>query len=440
MMKINTFKNGLRKLDKANRVLKLSEFKMERLRKPEKIVSVYFPVEMDREGKKIFHGYRVQYSNVRGPYKGGIRFHHQVDMNEVMALAFWMAIKCAVVNIPMGGGKGGIEVDPKKLSEAELERSSRAYVRAIAHDIGPNIDVPAPDVNTSPKIMAWLVDEYIKIKLKTSTFAEASADRQNSKLKTEEKNRLLGTFTGKPVEKGGSLGRTEATGRGGFYVLQALLEEQKTNMTVAVQGFGNVGYYIAKFLNEAGFRIVALSDSKGGIVVNNMEKDSFNPELVLSCKKEKGTLASCYCVGSVCDLENGRTISNEELLELPVDILVPAALENQITGKNAARIKAKIVLEMANGPTTPEADEILHRKKITVVPDVLSNSGGVTVSYFEWLQNLNNEQWSEEKVNQELKKKVVSAFIDVFKEAKKQGTDMRTAAFVLAIRRLTENH
>lgn len=423
----NPFENALRQLNKAIKYLKLTKLQVARLSNPEKVITVNFPVKMDSDDEKLFHGFRVQFNSARGPYKGGIRYHPQVDMNEVKALAFWMAIKCAVCDIPMGGGKGGIEVDPKTLSEKELERLSRAYVRAIGSDIGPYIDVPAPDVNTTPQIMKWMVDEYIKINLKSDK---------------KDKNKLLATFTGKPVESGGSLGRTEATGRGGSYVLQALLRELKLKgrngkeLTVAVQGFGNVGYYIAKFLYEAGMRVVALSDSKGAIFVKDLKKDGFNPDLVLKCKKEKGTLSGCYCVGSVCDLKNGKTISNKELLELPVDILVPSALENQITYQNAGKIKAKVVLEMANGPTTPEADEILYKKGIMVIPDVLSNSGGVTVSYFEWKQNLEDIYWKEEEVNRKLKAKMEDAFASVWNEAKKQKTDLRTAAFIVAIRRI----
>lgn len=436
MQKINPFENALAQLENALKYLKLSDYQKNRLRNPEKIISVNFPVKMDSGETKMFHGFRVQFNSARGPYKGGIRFHPQVDMDEVKALSFWMAIKCAIADIPMGGGKGGVEVDPKKLSHRELERLSRAYVKAIAADIGPGTDVPAPDVNTTPQIMQWMVDEYIKTKNKEHG--------TKNKFNKEEISKLMGTFTGKPVEYGGSLGRTEATGRGGSFALLSLLEKLKLKgrygkeLTVAVQGFGNVGFYIAKFLYEAGMRIVAMSDSKGAIVVRDMKKDSFNPEKVLECKKEKGTLHGCYCVGSVCDMAYGKTVTNSELLELPVDILVPSALENQITGDNAAKIQAKVILEMANGPTTPEADKILFKKGATVVPDVFANSGGVTVSCFEWEQNLKNEKWSEEKVNRKLKDKMVAAFDAIWKESKKQKVNLRTAAFIVAIRRIME--
>lgn len=428
----NPFENALEQLDKAIGYLKLSRSQIDRLSNPEKIIMVNFPVKMDSGEMEIFNGFRVQHNSARGPYKGGIRFHPQVDMNEVKALAFWMAIKCAVADIPMGGGKGGVEVDPKKLSVKELERLSRAYVQAISRDIGPDVDVPAPDVNTTPEIMRWMVDEFIKCKIK------------NEKIKVTPKMRsaLMGTFTGKPVDFGGSLGRTEATGRGGSYVLFPLLEKLNLKgrygkeLTVAVQGFGNVGYYVAKFLREYGMRVVALSDSRGGILVNNLAHESFNPDLVMGCKKEKGSINQCYCVGSVCDLSNGKNITNDELLELPVDILVPAALENQITAENAGKIQAKVVLEMANGPTTPEADEILFKNGVTVVPDVLANSGGVTVSFFEWFQNIHNEVWKEHDVNAKLKEKMESALEAVWKTGRTHSVDMRTAAFILAINRI----
>lgn len=423
----NPFQSALDQLEKAVKYLTVSHAEIERLRNAEKIISVNFPVQMDSGDVEIFNGYRVQHSSLLGPYKGGIRFHPQVDMNEVKALAFWMAIKCAVADIPMGGGKGGVQVDPKKLSLTELENLSRSYVRAIARDIGPDVDVPAPDVNTTPKIMKWMADEYIKIHAK-----------ENGK----EKGKLMATFTGKPLDFGGSEGRTEATGRGGFYVLLSLIQKLHIQgrygkeLTVAVQGFGNVGFFIAKFLADYGMHVVALSDSRGGIVVDDIKKDSFNPEMVRTCKQERGALDKCYCVGSVCDTRVRKTISNDELLTLPVDILVPAALENQITVENSDKIQAKVILEMANGPTTPEADEMLHRKKIIVIPDVLANSGGVTVSYFEWKQNIENEHWSEEKVNTVLKEKMEKAFSAVWDEAESRKLNLRTAAYIIAIKRL----
>ena len=396
---------------------------IEILRYPQRIVNVSIPVVMDNGQTKVFEGYRVQYNNARGPYKGGIRYHPQVSMDEVKALAFWMSVKCAIADLPMGGGKGGIIVDPKALSESELERLSRGYARAIADTVGPQLDVPAPDVNTNGKIMGWMVDEL------------ASYRAVQGKLTAQEKKQLRATFTGKLLENGGSQGREEATGLGGLFVLQAVLKKlglHNKKLTVAVQGFGNVGYNAAKFFVDAGFTVVAVSDSKGGIHV----PDGVNPELTLECKKKNGYLAGCYCSGSVCDLNKGRPISNEALLELPVDILVPAALENAITKENASRIKAKVVLEMANGPTTPEADTILYKKGIPVIPDILANSGGVTVSTFEWEQNLKGQAWSKAEVNRKLKTKMQAASDAVWDASKTHKTDLRTAAFIVAVGRI----
>lgn len=400
------------------------------LKQPQREIHLNIPVEMDDGSVRIFQGYRVQYNNNRGPYKGGIRFHPQVNLDEVKALAFWMAVKCAVANLPLGGGKGGIVVDPKTLSEKELERLSRGYARGIADVIGPDLDVPAPDVNTNGVIMGWMVDEFIKGKRK-----------KEKGISLKEINKFRSTFTGKLIKDGGSEGREEATGLGGLYVLLAILEKvngkRKTEngeMTVAVQGFGNVGYNIAKFLDANGFRVVAVSDSKGGIYV----PDGINPTLTMECKKKHGYLAGCYCSGSVCDLSKGKPVSNEALLELPVDILVPSALENVITRENAKRIKAKVVLEMANGPTTPEADEILFKKGIPVIPDVLSNSGGVTVSAFEWEQNLKGEHWTKEEVNKKLKLKMQKATSEVWDVSKKYAINLRTSAFVVAIERILQ--
>lgn len=428
---INPFENAMKQLLNASSKLgdggQLLTDKIELLKQPQRIVNVIVPVKMDDGSVRIFQGYRVQYNNARGPYKGGIRFHPQVSLDEVKALSFWMAMKCAVADLPLGGGKGGIIVDPKTLSEAELERLSRGYARAIADVIGPDQDVPAPDVNTNGKIMGWMVDEYIKTK------------GQKAKLSPKEISRLKSTFTGKLISDGGSEGREEATGLGGLFVLQAILAKlnpktahQNKPLTVAVQGFGNVGYNMVKFLAKAGFKVVAVSDSRGGIHV----PDGINPELTMDCKKKNGYLAGCYCSGSVCDLSKGKPITNEALLELPVDILVPAALENVITKDNADRIKASVVLEMANGPTAADADEILHRKGIPVVPDILSNSGGVTVSAFEWEQNLKNENWTKAVVNTKLKKKMEKAAADIWQTSKDLSVDLRTSAFVVALRRI----
>ena len=453
IMSANAFANAQKQLELAAKILlahtknaqekqKLTQ-KLETLKNPNRILDVTLPVTMDDGSTKIFHGFRVQYNNNLGPYKGGIRYHQDVTLDEVKALAFWMTIKCAVAQIPYGGGKGGVIVDPKELSERELERLSRAYARAIADNIGAYKDVPAPDVNTNAAIMEWMTDE-LRI--------------MNDELRIKVKeNELRATFTGKPLNKGGSEGREEATGKGGLFVLLAALVKLGSSgqglgssnknlnarrytlnapLTVAVQGFGNVGFNMAKFLHEQGFKVVAVSDSKGGIYV----PEGLNPELTLQCKQKNGPpaggLVGCYCVGTVCDLKKGKTISNPELLELPVDILVPAALENQITARNAGRIGAKLILEMANGPITPDADAILFKRGIGVIPDVLANSGGVTVSYFEWYQNLKNLHWSKEQVNKKLKKYMDKAFDGVWKTREKYKTDMRTAAFLFALEKI----
>ncbi len=437
MKTINPFDNAMEQLANAYGVLKSKiqnpkskqelQNKIEILKQPQRIVNVTIPVVMDDGSMKIFQGYRVQYNDARGPYKGGIRYHPNVSLDEVKALSFWMAMKCAVADLPMGGGKGGIIVDPKTLSQGELERLSRGYGRAIADCIGPDKDVPAPDVNTNGVIMGWMVEEFIK--------------SQKSKVKSQKEiQKLRATFTGKLIKDGGSEGREEATGLGGLFVLQAVLAKLRQRvgasarqpLTVAVQGFGNVGYNMVKFLDANGFKVVAVSDSRGGIYV----PDGVNPALTLECKKKNGYLAGCYCSGSVCDLKKGKPITNEALLELPVDIIVPAALENVITADNAKRIKAKVILEMANGPTTPEADTILYRRGIPVIPDILSNSGGVTVSAFEWEQNLKGEHWTKNDVNRKLKKKMEAAADAIWETSKKHKTDLRTAAFVVALERI----
>ena len=512
-MNQSPYENAMKQLQEAESVIKQSAISrqplvvsyqssafeqcVELLKHPNRILNVSLPVEMDDGSLKIFEGYRVQYNNALGPYKGGIRFHPDVSLDEVKALSFWMTIKCAVAGLPMGGGKGGIIVDPKTLSTKELERLSRAYARALTDCIGPDKDVPAPDVNTNGTIMGWMVDEYVKVVsrpsfasrfassygraqqpsaiskessalvankdfdpsvgaqvarpnsgvLRSLAIAQASSTKNSnlSDLPAPQKasrftlQQLRATFTGKKLEDGGSEGREEATGLGGLFVLQALLKKLnaesgklKAPLTVAVQGFGNVGYNMVKFLVEAGFTVVAVSDSQGGIYV----PEGVNPELTMECKKKNGYLAGCYCSGSVCDLKKGRPISNDELLELPVDILIPSALEGVLTEKNAGRVKAKIILEMANGPTTPEADAILFEKGVTVIPDVLANSGGVTVSTFEWEQKLKGEHWTKEGVNAKLKKAMQEATDAVFDTAIKHKTTLRNGAFILAIERI----
>ena len=347
---MNAFQNALDQLSRAEAITHIPPELLARMQKPEREITVNIPISLDDRSVKIFEGYRIQHSSLRGPYKGGIRFHPQADKDEVRALAMWMTMKCAVAGIPMGGGKGGIRVDPKTLSKSELERLSRGFVKALYRNLGPEVDVPAPDVNTTPEIMMWMADEYAKL----------SGDARNA------------TFTGKPVGHGGSEGRGEATGLGGFLVFEALREHLQIAQPsrVVVQGMGNVGSNAARIFREHGHVIIAMSDSKGGIV----SESGLDPQAVDAYKKEHGSLAG---------FPETRAVTNSELLELSCDVLIPAALENQITKENAARINASMVLELANGPTTPDADDILFARQIPVVPDILANAGGVIVSTFE---------------------------------------------------------
>lgn len=397
--------------------LGLGEDVIKRLIEPDLIAQVNFSVKDETGKTKIYRGFRIQHNKALGPYKGGIRFHPQVSADEVQALATLMTIKCAVAGLPYGGGKGGVIVDPKKLDEKELEELSRAYARSIAAIIGPEKDIPAPDVNTNPKIIGWMVDEFIKLKVNK-----------------EKSNYLRATFTGKPIPEGGTLGRTEATGRGGVMILSRLVKNEK--LSVAVQGFGNVGYYFAQIATEAGFKVVAVSDSKGAIIKNFQPLDI---PLIMECKKKKGSLAGCYCSGGVCDARGGQLITNEKLLELPVDVLVPAALENVINKTNMAKIKAKIIVEMANGPVTEEAYEYLTKKGKIIIPDVLANSGGVIVSYLEWLQNLKGETWTEAKVNKELGIIIGKAFNAIWQKARLRNIPLKQAAFEVAIERIVSS-
>lgn len=405
-MSMSVFKNALAQLDAAAKLRRFDPGWLAVFRKPKRTLQFRLPVVMDDGAVRVFDGYRVQHDDARGPFKGGIRFHPQADLDEVKALAFWMAIKCAVVGVPFGGGKGGVAVDPRKLSKGELERLSRVYVRALGRNIGPDIDVPAPDVNTTSEIMGWMADEY---------------------------GRMAGHYqpaviTGKPVAAGGSLGRTAATGRGGLSVLEEYCRKnglKQKGMTVAVQGFGNVGYWFAKLAREAGFRIVAVSDSKSGVY----RPEGSDVDALMEHKKKTGAVAG---------FAGTKTVSGAKLLELPVDVLAPAALENQITAKNAGRIKAKIVLELANGPTDPPADAKLFRKGVAVIPDVLANAGGVAVSYLEWVQNRQGDHWSEAEVNAKLKKIMSAAYSTMDKEAADLKCPLRQAAFVVALGRIQE--
>lgn len=394
--------------------------KAEEFVQPDRVLEVKVPLRID--GKTVyFRGFRSQHSNVRGPYKGGLRFHPNVNKDEVMALSLWMSLKCAVVGIPLGGGKGGIAIDPKALTEKQLEELSREYLRRIYEIIGPDKDIPAPDVNTNPKIIDWMADEYVKIR--------------KAKDKSKKVNELYATFTGKA--KFGLAGRTEATGFGGVAVLKKLSEKLKIDpkkTTVAIMGFGNVGYYFADFASLAGFNVVAVSDSKGGIIKKNGNDFlALDIPLVYECKMEKGSLAGCYCAGGVCDTRGGQLITNDELLQLPVDILVPAALENVITENNMQNIKAKIIIEMANGPVNPKAHHYLAQKGVVIVPDILANSGGVAASFIEWEQNMKNKTYKKDYVLKRLEKMMFDAFENVWIESQKRKTNIKEASYIVAL-------
>ena len=400
-----------------------SQDKLEEFLEPDKVLEVNIPVKL---GSKTitFKGFRSQHNNKLGPYKGGLRFHPKVNKDEVMALSLWMSLKTAVVGIPFGGGKGGVSVDPKALKEEELEELSREYVRRVYDILGPDKDVPAPDVNTNPKIIDWMADEYVKI----------AAKNKNPK----SKNKLYATFTGKG--KYGLSGRTEATGFGGVTVLKELAKKLKLDpkkTTVAVMGFGNVGYYFANLASKSGFGVIAVSDSKGGIIKNGQgDYIPLDIPLVFECKNEKGSLAGCYCAGGVCDTRGGQMITNQELLELPVDILVPAALEDVINENNMQNIKAKIIIEMANGPITPRAYHYLTEKGVIIVPDILANSGGVAASFVEYEQNLKNKIYKKEDVLKRLEKMMIRAFDNVWQEAKKNKTDLKEASYLVALKKI----
>ncbi len=404
---INPFQNAQEQIEKVAQYLHIAPEILAILKEPQRVLEVSLPVRMDNGEIRIFKGFRSQHNNALGPYKGGIRFHQKVTKEEVMALSLWMTWKCAVAGIPFGGAKGGVIVNPRELSAGELEQLSRGYSRAIAPLIGPKADVPAPDVNTNPQIMNWMLEEYIKV------------EGGNEKLRA--------TFTGKPVAAGGSLGRIEATGRGGVFVLNELvkkMEAQKSDLELGIQGMGNVGFWFAELAFEQGYRITGLADSKGGIVAN-----SLNPKKVMEFKEK---------TGSVVGFPGTKTVGGEEFLKLNFGVLVPAALENVIDANNAPKIKARAIIEMANGPITPAADEILAKKKIVVVPDILANAGGVTVSYFEWAQNLKNQKWSEKRVNERLKAMMIKAFHQVWQMKEKKGVDLRKAAYILAVDRVVK--
>ena len=397
---------AVEQFQKAADIMKLDPNVQEILRKPRRILSINFPVKMDDGRILLYSGFRSQHNNALGPYKGGIRFHPNVTIDEVKALSMWMTWKCAVAGIPFGGAKGGVTVNPKGLSKPELERLSRTFFSMISEIVGPFRDIPAPDVYTDSQTMAWFMDEYSK----------------------NDRNNPFAVVTGKPLIIGGSLGRDSATGRGVSVSVEEAARHLKMNLkncTCAIQGWGNVGSWAHKFVEEAGVKVVAVSDSKGGA-----HKHSGLPYHEVLAHKQK--------TGNVLNFPGSQPITNEELLELDVDILIPAALEDVITANNAKKIKAKLVAEGANGPTAPEADDILFRNKVTLVPDILANSGGVSTSYLEWVQNLQHLYWSAEEVDHRLKAIMVNAFAEVWKTTQKHNVDMRTGAYIYAIGKVTD--
>lgn len=404
------FRDARNRLNKAIQFFPISPDVEEQLKYPKSSLAVSVVIRMDNGSRRAFKGFRVRYDDSRGPTKGGIRYHQSVNLDEVMALAFWMTFKCAVVGVPYGGAKGGISVDTKELSKTELERLSRNYIEMIADVIGPEVDIPAPDMYTNEMIMGWMADQYNRIK----------------------RGKFPGVITGKPLSLGGSLGRSDATGRGGMNVLRRLEEHlqlvpEKTS--VAVQGFGNVGFHCARLLYDAGYKIVAISNSEGGIY----DPAGINPYPLKEWEQShREVLAGGPTLGT------SQVIDNEEILKLPVDVLIPAALENQITTRNANDIQARIILELANGPTTTGADAILEKRGILVIPDILANAGGVTVSYFEWTQNQTGYYWEVEEVHERLKKIMEKATINVWNTMTEHKCDMRTAAYIEALKKLSD--
>lgn len=406
----NPYDNVLKVVKEAADILGYSDSDIEAIKYPERELKVSIPVRMDNGTTRVFQGYRIQHSTSRGPAKGGIRFHPAVNSDEVRALAAWMTFKCAVVNIPYGGGKGGVVCDPNELSENEIRAITRRFTAAIAPLIGPEQDIPAPDVGTNAAVMGWMMDTYSMLK----------------------GHCIHGVVTGKPLELGGALGRNEATGRGVMFTTKNILSKLNINpegTTVAIQGMGNVGSITAKLLHQEGMKVVAVSDVSGGIY----NPEGLNiPAIMEYLSQSRKNLLKDYN-------ENGMTrISNEELLELDVKVLIPAALENQINTSNADKIKADIIVEAANGPTTAEADAILQEKGVVIVPDILANAGGVVVSYFEWVQNIQSVSWTEDTVNEKLKNIMDPSFEAVWDIAQQKHTTLRTGAYLIAVKRVVE--
>ncbi len=410
---MNVFKDAINQLNQLGQKAGIDPEILQLLNYPEETLSAALPVRMDDGSTKVFVGHRCRFNSVLGPTKGGIRFHPNVTADEVKALALWMTIKCALVNIPYGGGKGGITVDPKQLTRLELERLSRSYMRAMADIVGPNRDIPAPDVYTNARIMGWMSDEYENIK----------------------REKCPAIITGKPIELGGSLGREEATGRGAYLVNELWAKHkqwQPKNMTVALQGFGNAGYHMAKLMQQQGYTIIAVSDSKGGILA----EQGLDIESLYAHKQASKTLKAVYCYGSVCEEQDHTKISNEDLLRLKVDLLIPAALEGVITTENAEHIQAPFIIEVANGPITQEASAILEDKGTEIMPDVLANAGGVIVSYFEWAQNLQGYRWPLKEIRHRLLATLEQAFADLWIIHENEKVSLRHAAYSLALRRI----
>ena len=414
-MSNSLFSDASKRLETALKYVVISEDAVEHLKYPKSSLSVSIPVRMDDGSLKVFQGHRVRYDNTRGPAKGGVRYHPGVSLDEVQSLAFWMTFKCAVLNLPFGGGKGGITVDPKALSKLELERLSRGYIDAIADFIGPDVDILAPDVYTNAMIMGWMMDQYSIIRRQISP----------------------AVVTGKPLTMGGSAGRDEATATGAYFVIETILPKFQlipSKTTVAVQGFGNAGAVLAEQLYKAGYKVVAVSDSQGGIYAPN----GLDIPSIRQYKASGNKVKAVYYKNTVCNIVEHEVVSNEELLSLEVDVLVPAALENQINETNAKMIKAKYIFEVANGPVTSAADKILEEKGIYVIPDILVNAGGVTVSYFEWVQNRSGLYWTIEEVNQRLKQKIVAETERIWATSQELAISIRTAAYVHALNRLGE--
>lgn len=412
---MSLFEGALKQLDKVSKKCGILQEVYKILSVPQEIQIISIPVRRDNGTLSIFQGYRVHYNNALGPTKGGIRFHPTVTMNEVTALAFWMTFKCATVELPFGGAKGGVRVDPKELSLMEIERLSRGYMAKMSDFLGPNTDIPAPDVYTNEMVMGWMMDEYSKITRQITP----------------------SVITGKPILLGGSLGRNDATGRGGYYCIKQLEKEKGWNpreIKVAIQGFGNAGQNCALLLNNDGYKVVAVSDSKGAMY----REEGFDIPSLIQVKNKTKQLRAVYCEGTVCDSVEAESLTNEELLSLEVDILIPCALENQITEKNMKEVEASYIVELANGPIDYEADEYLNEKGVTIIPDILANSGGVIVSYLEWVQNRLGEYFSEQEIQEKLRNRIESSYKKCRQIQEKNQVSLREATYMRSLYRLSE--